>query len=224
MKSTRTMGRWLIVLLFAGCAGEPAVSEKETAKQPAAEPPSRAVEPAQPAADSGEPSGDAAEWPGWRGPHGDGSSPEVPRRLPPKKLLWSQPMAGECHAPVSVGGGRVLVADHGNERDYWRCFDATDGTPVWTYEYANAEEMDFGAAPRAAPRIYRGKAYCLNAWGELFCLELAGGNVGRKKHLAREFQQQTPTRGHSCPPRAADEKLSVKPGGPGGPAPPVCHD
>ena len=217
MKSTRTMGRCLIVLLLAGCTGEPAASGKETAKQPPAEPPSRAVDPAQPAADSGEPSGGAAEWPGCRGPHGNGFSPEVPRRLPPKKILWSHPMAGECHAPVSVGGGYVVVADHDDQRDYWRCFDAAGGTPVWTYQYANVEKMEFGAAPRAAPRIYRGKVYCLNTWGELFCLELASGNVVWKKHLAREFQQETPTWGYSCSPLVADEKLIVNPGGSGGP-------
>ena len=212
-KSTRCVGLFALCMLAAvptGCAKQEALPEDEPGSRPIARQAPQAL-------NVQEPSGDAAEWPGWRGPHGDGFSPEVPRRLPPKKLLWSQPMAGECHAPVSVGGGRVLVADHGNERDYWRCFDATDGTPVWTYEYANAEEMDFGAAPRAAPRIYRGKAYCLNAWGELFCLELAGGNVVWKKHLAREFQQKTPTWGYTCSPLVADEKLIVNPGGKGGP-------
>jgi outer membrane protein assembly factor BamB len=158
-----------------------------------------------------------SDWPGWRGPRGDGFSPQVPRRLPPKKLLWSQPMAGECHAPISVGGGYVVVADHGGQRDYWRCYRAEDGTSVWTYEYANADKMEFGAAPRAAPRIYRDKVYGLNAWGELFCLSLSDGKLVWMKHLAREFQQKTPTWGYSCSPLVADDKLIVNPGGTGGP-------
>jgi outer membrane protein assembly factor BamB len=157
------------------------------------------------------------EWPGWRGPRGDGFSPEVPRRLPPKKLLWTHTMAGECHAPLSVGGGSVVAADHDGRRDCWRCFDAVDGTARWTYEYPNAEKMEYGAAPRAAPRIFGGRAYCLNAWGELFCLDLVTGKPVWKKHLAREFQQKTPTWGYCCSPLVAHGNLIVNPGGTGGP-------
>ncbi len=164
-----------------------------------------------------EASGRRYEWPGWRGPRGDGFSPEVPRRLPPRKLLWTRAMAGECHAPLSVGGGYLVAADADGRRDYWRCFNAADGTPVWTYEYPNAEKMEFGAAPRAAPRIYRGKVYCLNAWGELFGFDLASGRLVWRKHLAREFQQKTPTWGYCCSPLMANGNLIVNPGGTGGP-------
>jgi len=157
------------------------------------------------------------DWPGWRGPRGDGFSPDVPRRLPPKKLLWSRAVAGECHAPLSVGDGYLVAADADGRRDCWRCFNAADGTPVWTYEYPNAGKMEFGAAPRAAPRIYGGKAYCLNAWGELFCFDLASGKLVWQKHLAREFQQKTPTWGYCCSPLIANGNLIVNPGGTGGP-------
>ena len=184
--------------------------DKSSAEQPPAHP-------GRDAESSSEASEGRSEWPGWRGPRGDGFSPEVPRRLPPKKLLWTRAMAGECHAPLSVAEGCVVAADNDGRRDYWRCFADADGTPRWTYEYPNAEKMDFGAGPRAAPRIYRGKAYCLNAWGELFCLELASGRLVWKKHLAREFQQKTPTWGYTCSPLVANGNLIVNPGGAGGP-------
>jgi len=175
----------------------------------------------QPAAAQDEPGAQAAapghDWPASRGPHGNGFSPEVPKRLPPKKLLWSRAMAGECHAPVSVGGGYVVVADHGEGRDFWRSFDAGDGTPAWTHEYPNAEKMDFGAAPRAAPLIHRGRVYCLSAWGELFCLKLTTGKVVWQEHLAREFKTKTPTWGFCSSPLVAGGKLIVNPGGSGGP-------
>jgi len=159
----------------------------------------------------------AHDWPAWRGPRGNGFSPEVPGRLPPKKLLWSRTVAGECHAPISVAGGYVVVADHGEGRDYWRCLEAADGTPAWTHEHPNAQKMEFCAAPRAAPLIHRGRVYCLNAVGELFSFELATGKVLWQKHLVRQYQAKTPTWGFCCSPLVAGGKLIVNPGGTGGP-------
>jgi outer membrane protein assembly factor BamB len=171
--------------------------------------------PAQPQPESAAVQG--LEWPGWRGPQGNGFSPEVPDRLPPEKLLWRREMAGECHAPISAAAGCVVVADHDPNRDDWRCFAAADGRVRWVHDYANTEKMEFGAAPRAAPRIFGGRAYCLSAWGELFCLDLADGEVVWKKHLAREFHQKTPTWGYCGSPLVVDGKLIVSPGGEGGP-------
>jgi outer membrane protein assembly factor BamB len=156
-------------------------------------------------------------WPRWRGPHGNGFSPDVPHRLPANRLLWSRDMAGECHAPISVGEGGVVVADYDGRRDYWRCFDAADGRPRWVSEYANTEKMEFGAGPRAAPLIEGGQVFCLNAWGELFCLGMADGRAAWKKHLARDFRQKTPTWGYTASPLIAGGRLLVTPGGAGGP-------
>jgi len=158
------------------------------------------------------PTSEALDWPCWRGPNGDGFSPEVPQRLPPKKLAWSQEMAGECHAPISVGEGCAVLGDHDSKRDFWRCFDAAGGGPRWTFDYTNAEKMEFGAAPRAAPLIHGGKAYCLSAWGELFCFKLADGHVAWRKHLGRQSGQKTPQWGFCVSPRIAGGKLIVSPG------------
>lgn len=158
-----------------------------------------------------------SSWPCWRGPQGNGFSPEVPRRLPPKNLLWSRNMAGECHAPLSVGEGYVIAADHDGLQDIWRCFDAADGRPRWVYEYPNVQRMDYGAAPRAAPWIEGGNVFCLNACGELFCLRLDDGAALWKKHLAKDFGQKRPTWGYTASPLLADGKLLVTAGGKGGP-------
>jgi outer membrane protein assembly factor BamB len=77
--------------------------------------------------------------------------------------------------------------------------------------------MEYGAGPRAAPSIDNGKAFCLNAWGELFCLRMADGHAVWKKHLSKEFGQKTPAWGYCVSPLAADGKLLVSPGGKGGP-------
>lgn len=158
-----------------------------------------------------------SSWPCWRGPQGNGFSLEVPRRLPPQKLLWSRDMAGECYAPLSVAEGCVVAADHDGERDYWRCFDAANGQARWVYEYPNAQKMDYGAGPRAAPAIDGGLVFCLNACGELFGLRMQDGSAAWKRHLARDFGQKTPTWGYTASPLLVDGKLLVTAGGKAGP-------
>jgi len=217
----------LTIVLLASCTGGQLDEQKEEgfADDPVQEPAAAQAGPAQePAATQDAPSRQpdvesltGLEWPVWRGPRGNGFSPEVPKRLPPKKLLWSQEMAGECHAPISVGQGCVVVADHDAKRDYWRCFAVADGEPLWTHDYANAKKMEFGAGPRSAPLIFGSKAYCLNAWGQLFCFDLVNGGVVWQRHLAQEYQQKTPIWGYCGSLLAADEKLIVNPGGEGGP-------
>ena len=190
-----------------GGAARPSAKSTAVAPEPAAEKPqsSRPVTIVR------------SSWPCWRGPDGNGFSADVPRRLPPKKLAWSADMAGECHAPLSVAEGCIVAADHDGNRDYWRCLDAADGRPRWVHEYPNAQKMEYGAGPRTAPLIHDGKAYCLNAWGELFCLRLADGCIVWRKHLAREFEQKPPAWGYTTSPILADGKLLVSPGGKGGP-------
>jgi hypothetical protein len=205
MKRLGSCASCLVIVLLASCSGGKPHGQNERDPADGSTP--------QPGVESLAGPG----WPAWRGPQGNGFSPEVPDRLPPKRLLWSQEMAGECHAPVSVGEGRVVVADHDGKRDFWRCFSAADGQALWTHEYANMARMEFGAGPRSAPLIFGGKAYCLNAWGELFCLDLLNGNLVWREHLARQFHQKTPTWGYCGSPLMADEKLIVSPGGEGGP-------
>jgi outer membrane protein assembly factor BamB len=126
-------------------------------------------------------------------------------------------MAGECHAPLCAADGCVLAADNDGKQDFWQCFNAADGRLRWSCHYSNAEKMDYGAGPRAAPWIDGGRAFCLSAWGELLCLRMADGSVIWRKHLAKEFGQKTPNWGYTTSPLLADGKLLVSPGGKGGP-------
>ncbi len=222
-----TIGRlwqWALVLglgfALAGCRIEAVEEEVETeasgpeAPGPGSPGPEGPETPESPQP----PKPTAPEWPMWRGPKLSGFSAEVPKALLPlEKPLWTHPMAGECNAPIAVAEGYVVVADHGAGRDYWRCFDAATGEPKWTHEYANTGEMDYGAAPRASPLIYRGKVYCLNAWGTLFCLRLSDGEVVWKKDFLKDFKAGEPPVWGYCPsPIAADGKILTNPGGTAG--------
>ncbi len=199
----------MLLSLAAGCKIE--VVEEEGETEATEQPPEPA--PPEPPTPTGPP------WPMWRGPKMSGYSPDVPQTLPSlAEPLWSHPMAGECNAPIAVAEGCVVIADHHEDRDYWRCLDAETGEPKWVYDYPNTGEMDYGASPRACPLIYEGKVYCLSAWGTLFCLRLADGEVVWKKDFLTDFEAgQPPVWGYCCSPLAADGKILTNPGGTAGP-------
>jgi outer membrane protein assembly factor BamB len=133
--------------------------------------------------------------------------------MPTVKLAWKRPMTGVSSAGVAVASGCVVVADRGEKKDYWRGYDAATGKELWSLAVANAEKLDYGSAPRATPYIYRGRAYCLGALGDVHCLELRTGKVLWEKDYRRDFGAgKTPVWGHCTAPMVVEGKLMLHPG------------
>jgi outer membrane protein assembly factor BamB len=84
----------------------------------------------------------AENWPGWRGPHGDGHSAEKEAPLtwgPKENIRWKVPLPGPGNSSPIVWGKRVFVTQalDGGRRAVL-CFDRADGKELWrgevTYE------------------------------------------------------------------------------------------
>ena len=86
--------------------------------------------------------GRAEDWPGWRGPRGDGTSLErgLPLRWTAGKdggaaenILWKTPLEGIGHASPIVVGDRVFVVscDTDTQDRLLLCFDAATGRQLW---------------------------------------------------------------------------------------------
>lgn len=78
----------------------------------------------------------AENWPGWRGPRGDGTSLEkgVPVRWNPgKNIAWKTGMTGKGHASPVVWGDRVFVAtcDEEKQERLLTCIDRGSGRVIW---------------------------------------------------------------------------------------------
>lgn len=81
----------------------------------------------------------AEEWPGWRGPRGDGTSTEagIPDSWGPKEnVRWKTPIPGVGHSSPVVWGDRIFVTtcvqDDKEEGDRkLLCLDRGDGHIVW---------------------------------------------------------------------------------------------
>ncbi|QEF99808.1 outer membrane biogenesis protein BamB [Stieleria maiorica] len=83
----------------------------------------------------------AEDWPGWRGPRGDGTSHEtdVPTEWDAasgKNIRWKTPIAGAGYSsPVLVGDSIFLTScDQTTQARLLHCLDRANGTPKWTRE------------------------------------------------------------------------------------------
>jgi outer membrane protein assembly factor BamB len=85
----------------------------------------------------------AEDWPGWRGPRGDGTSLEhgLPLHWSAGKdggaaenILWKVPLPGAGHASPIVVGDRVFVVscDAATEERLLLCFEAASGRQLWS--------------------------------------------------------------------------------------------
>lgn len=78
----------------------------------------------------------AEEWPGWRGPRGDGTSAETSVPLTwgkTKNIRWKTPIPGKGHSSPIVWGDRVFVTtcrEKQGER-VLLCLDRKDGRVLW---------------------------------------------------------------------------------------------
>jgi outer membrane protein assembly factor BamB len=96
------------------------------------------------------PAARAGDWPGWRGPHGDGTCDEKP---PPLKwsatenVAWKTPIPGKGHSSPIVWGDRVFLTTcleqeakrpEDPARRMLLCLDRRDGAILWQKEVISA--------------------------------------------------------------------------------------
>src|SRR5687768_14642043 len=100
----------------------------------------------------------ADDWPQWGGPQRDIVWREagIVETLPAGKLprMWSKPIGGGYAGPA-VANGRVFVADRPAEQDLERvlCFDAANGSELWTHEYEATYSISYPVGPRVTPTV-----------------------------------------------------------------------
>ena len=78
----------------------------------------------------------AENWPLWRGPRGDGTSPEknIPTQWSPtQNIAWKTAIPGKGHASPIVWNDRVFVvtADKDKKQRLLLCLDRSDGKILW---------------------------------------------------------------------------------------------
>ena len=100
-----------------------------------------------------------ADWPGWRGPNGDGIA--APGQNPPlqwnetENVVWKAPIPGRGHGSPTVVGNDIYLAtsDAGRGSQLALCFDRANGQLRWQTE-VHAEGGDPGSM-RTRRRLLR---------------------------------------------------------------------
>lgn len=131
----------------------------------------------------------AAEWPHWRGPNFDGSSPETNTPVQFSKtqgVRWVAPLPGPSAATPVVWNNRVFVSSTDTRTKTLRaiCLDAQTGRELWNQEIAPGFQLDERSNLASPSPLTDGRrVWFYYGTGDLVAFDFSG-----KKLWARNIQ------------------------------------
>ena len=139
----------------------------------------------------------ATDWPQYRGPDHDGSSPEPIRTdwsQKPPKVVWKKTVE-PAWSSITVSGGRAFTQVNrrisGAQSEVCIALDAGTGRELWAtplddaaYPHAGTGNTD---GPRSTPSVDGDRVYVFTSYLKLFCLRAADGTVVWSRDFIAEF-------------------------------------
>ncbi len=133
----------------------------------------------------------AADWPQWRGPLLNGSTPEtvLPARWSKtEKVLWRAPLPGSSGATPVVWGNSVFVSSPDQDKNLWFfCLDARNGEVKWRAQVGSGNRTQ-GKNNLASPSAVTDgqRVICLLGTGDLAAFDFSGRKIWGRD-LSSEF-------------------------------------
>ena len=155
----------------------------------------------------------AADWPQWRGPAGNGSTPErnLPESCDPASAKWSVELPGAGHATPVIAGDRLFLTavDRPSKGVLAICLDPTTGAVVWRKRIGDdiKAPQNNGATP--SPVTDGKTVWFLLGSGTLVALD-RDGTLRWEKQLAREHGNLGTKFGYSSSPLLWKDTLFVQ--------------
>ncbi len=132
-----------------------------------------------------------ADWPHWRGPDRNGTTPELSgydaKAWPPGDPLWTRTLPGTGETSPIVAEGKLFTMAWANAKDTVYCLDARTGKDLWQQSYAARDrgrhaEGDlplYSPGPISTPEFdaETGYLYTLGVDGELACWNTRKGGA-----------------------------------------------
>ncbi|HMO64494.1 MAG TPA: PQQ-binding-like beta-propeller repeat protein, partial [Verrucomicrobiota bacterium] len=132
----------------------------------------------------------AADWPAWRGPAGNGSTPAAgfPTQWTRDTVTWKRPLPGKGTSTPIVQGGRVFLTSPADGEDAVLAFDLT-GKELWRVKLgpeSPPKHRTLGSSCNASPVTDGTGLFVYFKSGTLAALEL-DGTVRWKANLTERF-------------------------------------
>jgi len=160
----------------------------------------------------------AGDWPGFRGPNGDGTADDKNLNKDwtahPPKTLWTVPMTDGGLAAPAVAGGRVFIVDHKGPNDVVRALDLATGKDLWSFPYAEASKDRHGFT-ESAPVVDAKNVYTFSKLGKVHALDAATGKLLWMHDVIKEFNGRRPEWDYASSPALIDKQLIIGTGGDG---------
>jgi len=161
---------------------------------------------------------DGGDWPTFRGPNGDGTSPETglllawPATGP--RQVWQRPV-GDGYASPAVARGRLLFYDRHGDNARLTCFHSETGRELWRSEHPTDYQdlYKFSAGPRSSPVIDGDRVYTFGVEGRLRCHRVRDGKLLWEVDTHRRFGVVQNFFGVGSSPAIAGDLLLVMVGG-----------
>ena len=127
----------------------------------------------------------AGDWPGYRGPAGDGVHPQPPpiEGLPDHPEPEWLVEVGESYSGLSYADGRVYTCGSASDGQIAYSIDAATGRVIWRRAFAPAYHNNWGNGPRSTPTVDGERVYIVSADGALHCLNAEDGSTLWKRSL-----------------------------------------
>jgi len=162
-----------------------------------------------------------SDWPQWRGPQRNGTSPEsgLLKQWPAEgpKLLWQVNDIGDGFSTPAVVGTRLyLMSNRGMENEFVQALSTQDGKPIWTTRVGNVGNPDQNPPypkARSTPTVDGDFIYALGSDGDLVCLETRSGKIRWQKSLRKDFGGQPHEWAYAESPLVDGDVVVVTPGG-----------
>ncbi len=137
--------------------------------------------------------GRAADWPQYRGPNIDGSSPEKILKSWPKegpREIWKASL-GPSFGSFAVSGGKAFCFIQrkvdGEDKEVALALDANTGKEIWAIPLGKPTfDKQGGDGPRSTPTVDGDRVYFMGANLVLTCLDSAKGSLVWQHDLVKE--------------------------------------
>lgn len=164
----------------------------------------------------------AGDWPCWRGPTHDGTSPETGLNwsweATGPRVLW-RASVGTGFSSFAVAAGKAYTLGNAADTDTVYCLDAATGRELWRHAYPCAlDPLSYEGGPSATPAVDGGHVFTLSKSGHAFCLEAGTGQVVWSRTFAAPPRTKDDYRvwwGYAGSPLVLPDRLILAVGGAG---------